>query len=136
MYLKYFQTFKYNLNFKKTHTIQYINNSVNKNIDEPFDSNIIKELYDMMTIYDKNTFDIYECMSFKDYENTFKSKDFYHFVIRNEDNMIVNYILIYKLGTGSFAVVWFAIEFKHFLRDINLKKITISYIKCFLIKMI
>ena len=37
------------------------------------------------------------------------------------------YILTYKLGRGSFAIVWFAIEFKNFIRDINSKKINIGY---------
>ena len=41
----------------------------------------------------------------------------------HNDNL---YLLIYVLGKGSFAKVWFSIEFKNFLTNIKNKKINIS----------
>ena len=32
------------------------------------------------------------------------------------------YLLIYKLGKGSYSTVWFSIEYKHFINNIKNRK--------------
>jgi len=98
--LKYMEKFNKYLcdeTFKNSHTIEYINNGLEYFSEKPIDSNIISELYSKLIDYNKNTYDIYECISFENYMETFKYKDFHHFIVRNKNNEIVNYFLYYKL---------------------------------------
>ena len=97
LYIEKFNKFKYDINFKNSHTIQYINNGIDYFTKKTIDSNIIKELYEKLINYNKKTYDIFEYIDYEYYSDTFKYNDFHHFIIRNINNEITNYILIYKL---------------------------------------
>ena len=48
-------------------------------------------------------------------------------ILYNEKNDNL-YLLIYKLGKGSYSTVWFSIEYKHFINNIkNMKKWEINH---------
>ena len=95
--------FLYTKDFNNLHSMQYINNNVDFFSKEKFDNNsdLIKELYDKLINYNKKTYDIFECITFENYIDTHNCKDFHHFIIRNNDNKIMNYFLILNIETHN-----------------------------------
>jgi len=103
LYMNKLTRFLYTKDFNNLHSMQYINNNVDFFSKEKFDNNsdLIKELYDKLINYNKKTYDIFECITFENYIDTHNCKDFHHFIIRNNDNKILNYFLILNIETHN-----------------------------------
>ena len=113
----YYDRFKnYIDNEDTSEVVKYIDDDAN----ESSPVNLEKTLNTKWPIYsNKNHYPLFDTYINDISTNRYKKE----FVTKvNIDSL---YILVYKLGKGSFAIVWFAIEFKNFLRDINEKKLNI-----------
>lgn len=58
----------------------------------------IEELYDLFMSYSKNTYTIYEKITFEDFKLTFENNSFTHFLIKDKDDNIVSYISMFVVN--------------------------------------
>jgi len=95
-YKKVFNTFNYKDTFKNQEIFYYNfkENSENSEISE----NIIKLVYDNLSLFNNHKYDIYEIKSYDYIKQTFLNESFHHFIFHQNFN-IKNYICICNIRT-------------------------------------
>ena len=98
-YKNKYNNFNCHKKFKQCNKIQYFN----YNNENEIDINLVKKLYDKLINYCKNTYTIFEYITFEDFHDTFTNNAFHHFIIKNENNNIDNYICLFRLDTINYS---------------------------------
>lgn len=93
--INFYNKFIYKFQFKKKHTIKYINGEV-------IDIKLINELYDKYITYANKTYDIYEKIDLNEFKKTFENKAFHHFIIYKKDK-IESYVCFFQLDSYNYV---------------------------------
>ena len=84
-----YTTFNIPLDFKNTYTITHLNSNVK--------SSVIKILYDSYIQYCQKTYEIYNHISFDEFQSSFFNDAFYHFIILDNKGRICSYISLFLI---------------------------------------
>ena len=74
--------------------VEYFNNIHNNMSQVSYDINI---LYNKMMEYNIKNYDIFEYISYDIFCDNFNNSIFHHFIIKNKENEIINYVCMFKL---------------------------------------
>ena len=88
------QKYKFDNDVIYNNKIEYLQGKL-KTIDT------IKILYKNLKEYNKKIYNIYEEIEYDNFLNTFLTNSFHHFIIRNKENEILNYVTIFTIKNNN-----------------------------------
>lgn len=84
-----------------SYRLQYFNYNPHNN--SSINKNLVQSLYKQYIEYANLIYDLYENVSFDDFERTFCNNAFHHFIIYNKNNNIVSYVCLFRLDTCNIS---------------------------------
>ena len=94
IYKKVYNTFSYHIDFNNKYRVNMIHNEL--------DLELIEKLYNKYIDYAKKTYDIYDKITFDEFEDTFENDAFYHFIVYDAYDNIVSYVSLFRLDTLNY----------------------------------
>ena len=84
-----------------SYRLQYFNYNPHNN--SSINKNLVQSLYKQYIEYANLIYDLYENVSFDEFERTFCNNAFHHFIIYNKNNDIVSYVCLFRLDTCNIS---------------------------------